>query len=116
MRESLRDDLRVALRSRDRVAITALRSALAAIDNAEAIPLDGPVAGSEHVAGAAVGLGSAEAERRLLTEEDLRSILEQEIRERRVAAAEYERHGRDDRAQRLRAEADILSQHLSPPR
>ncbi|GAA5031790.1 hypothetical protein GCM10023317_82610 [Actinopolymorpha pittospori] len=40
MRASLRDDLTAAIKARDRVAITALRSALAAIDNAEAVPVD----------------------------------------------------------------------------
>lgn len=115
MRARLRDDLTAALKARDRVAVTALRSALAAIDNAEAVPADLPlntVSGNEHVAGAAAGLGAAEAERRHLTESDLRSIVEKEIRERSVAAREYEELGRGDQAERLRAEAEVLSQHL----
>ena len=40
MRASLRDDLKAALKARDRVATAALRSTLAAIDNAEAVPAD----------------------------------------------------------------------------
>ncbi|WP_199429545.1 GatB/YqeY domain-containing protein [Qaidamihabitans albus] len=117
MRASLRDDLKAALKSRDRAAITALRSALAAIDNAEAVPADHPLdgsTGSEHVAGAASGLGAAEAERRHLTDTDLRSIIEKEVRERSVAAEQYEQAGRTDLAERLRAEAQVLSRHLSP--
>ncbi|GAA3465184.1 GatB/YqeY domain-containing protein [Saccharothrix longispora] len=121
MRASLRDSLTAALKSRDRVAVAALRSALAAIGNAEAVPVDRPadgvpadVTGSEHVAGAAAGLGAAEAERRHLTEADLRSIVEDEVRERSVAALEYERLGRDDLAERLRAEAEVLGRHLRP--
>ncbi|WP_238412276.1 GatB/YqeY domain-containing protein [Saccharothrix deserti] len=90
---------------------------MAAIDNAEAVPtdhsLDG-VTGNEHVAGAASGLGAAEAERRHLTEADLRSIVENEIRERSVAAEEYDRLGRTDLADRLRAEAEVLSRYLPP--
>jgi uncharacterized protein len=115
MRASLRDDLKAALKARDRVAVTALRSALSAIDNAEAVPADhllDSTAGNEHVAGAAIGLGAAEAERRHLTEADLRSIVENEVRERSVAAEEYERLGRDDQAERLRAEAEVLSRYL----
>ncbi|WP_020673415.1 GatB/YqeY domain-containing protein [Amycolatopsis nigrescens] len=117
MRASLRDGLKAALKTRDRVAITAHRSALAAIDNAEAVPVDQSLdttTGNEHVAGAAVGLGSAEAERRHLTEADLRSIVENEVRERSVAAEEYAQLGRDDVAERLRAEAAVLSRYLDP--
>ncbi|MBB5808776.1 uncharacterized protein YqeY [Saccharothrix ecbatanensis] len=115
MRANLRGDLKAALKGRDVVAVTALRSALAAIDNAEAVPTDHPSAaaqGSEHFAGAASGLGAAEAERRHLTEADLRSIVENEIGERSVAAAEYDRLGRTDLADRLRAEAEVLSRYL----
>ncbi len=117
MRASLRDGLKAALKTRDRAAIAALRSALAAIDNAEAPPADAPLdsaTGSEHIAGAAVGLGSAEVERRHLTDADLRSIVENEVRERSVAAKEYERLGRDDHAERLRSEAEVLNRHLHP--
>jgi hypothetical protein len=50
------------------VAASALRSALGAIANAEAVP-PGPApaapAGIRYVAGAAEGLGAAEAERRI---------------------------------------------------
>ena len=117
MRASLRDDLKAALKAHDRVAITALRSALAAIDNAEAVPADHPldsVTGNEHVAGSASGLGAAEAERRHLTEADLRSIVENEVRERSVAARKYEQFGRNDLAEGLRAEAQVLSRYLRP--
>jgi uncharacterized protein len=115
MRPRLRDDLTAALKTRDRVAVAALRSALAAIANAEAVPVDRPsdsAAGNEHVAGAASGLGAAEAERRHLTAADLRSIVEKEVRERSAAAQEYERNGRDDLAGRLRAEAEVLGRYL----
>ncbi|WP_028921780.1 GatB/YqeY domain-containing protein [Pseudonocardia acaciae] len=116
MRASLRTDLTAALKTRDRVAVTALRSALAAIENAEALPSDGRLdtsTGSEHVAGAAAGLGAAEAGRRRLTDADLRSIVENEVRERSAAAREYERLGRDDQAERLRAEAEVLARYLT---
>jgi uncharacterized protein YqeY len=117
MRASLRGDLSAALKARDRVAISALRSALAAIDNAEAVPVEhtpSSTTGNKHVAGAAAGLGAAEAERRHLTEADLRSIVGDEVRERLAAAEEYERFGRTEAAERLRAEAEVLSPYLNP--
>lgn len=116
MRDNLRDGLKAALKARDNVAVTALRSALAAIDNAEAIPADhllGNITGDEHVAGSAAGLGAAEAARRHLTEADIRAIVETEIRERSVAAQEYEQLGHMDLAERLHAEAEVLSRYLA---
>ena len=115
MRTSLRDDLKAALKARDRTAVAALRSALAAIENAEAVPADHPadsLTGDGHIAGAAAGVGAAEAEPRHLTEADLRSIVENEIRERSHAAREYEQGGHNDHAERLRAEAEVLRRHL----
>ncbi|GAA4031786.1 hypothetical protein GCM10022247_66060 [Allokutzneria multivorans] len=113
MRASLRASLTAALKARDRVAITALRSALAAIDNAEAVPAErSPTTGSEHVAGASVGVGATEAQRRDLTEADLRSIVENEVRERTAAAADYSARGLHDTATQLRAEAEVLRHHL----
>jgi uncharacterized protein len=116
MRAKLRDGLKAALKARDNVAVAALRSALAAIDNAEAIPTDqlsDSATGDEHVAGSAVGVGAAEAARRHLTEADLRSIVEAEVRERSAAAQEYEQLGRMDLAERLHAEAEVLSRYLT---
>jgi uncharacterized protein len=116
MRASLRDDLTAALKARNHVAITALRSALAAIENAESVPADHPLdssIGNEHVAGAATGLGAADAERRQLTEADQRSIVENEMRDRSAAADEYEQIGRTDLAERLRAEAEVLSRYFT---
>jgi uncharacterized protein YqeY len=122
----LRAALTAALSARDMIAAAAIRSALAAIGNAEAVrprvkprPATGttpapdgthrtPV-GSEHIAGAAAGLGAAEAARRQLTEADIAEIVLAEIADRRSAADQYDRLGRDDRAERLRREAEVLA-------
>lgn len=113
MRTTMRQDLTTALKARDRVAIAALRSALAAMDNAEAVhATDLPATTSEHVAGAAVGLGAAEAERRHLTDADLRAVVAKEIEDRTTAAKTYADAGREDAAQQLRAEADVLARYL----
>ena len=87
LRAALTAALTGALSARDMIAAAAIRSALAAIGNAEAVqprPKPGPATGtapaqegthrtpvgSEHIAGAAAGLGAAEAARRQLTEEE----------------------------------------------
>ena len=112
----LRGALTAALGSGDRVAASALRSALAAVGNAEAVdpaasvsPADPAVASSEHFAGAKAGLGAAEAPRKLLTAADITQIVVREIEERQSAAAEYDRLGHRDKAERLRGEADVLA-------
>lgn len=100
-----------ALRSRDADAASAVRTALGAISNAEAVPVadGGPTrASSEHVAGAALGLGAAEAARRELSPAEVRTIVEGEVRERLDAAEEAERGGATAYAERLRREAAAL--------
>ena len=65
--------------------MSALRSAMSAIGNAEAVePGPGRPAGtgSAHFAGAVAGLGAGEAERRRLTEADVAAIVRQEAAER----------------------------------
>jgi uncharacterized protein YqeY len=117
MRTSLRRDLTAAMKARDRTAVAALRSALAAIDNAESVAGAQPSQGgatSEHFAGATAGSGAAEVERRQLTDADLRAILDREVRERVAAADEYDLLGRQDIAEGLRSEADVLRRHLDP--
>ena len=74
LRTRLRRRLSSALRDQDRPAVSALRSALAALDNAEAVqPAEGfrPEA-SEYFAGGVAGLGAAEVERRVLDAESQR--------------------------------------------
>jgi uncharacterized protein YqeY len=55
-------------------------------------------------------------ERRHLTDADLRAIIEAEVRERSVAATRYVHAGRNDLAERLRSEADVLRRYLDPVR
>lgn len=116
MPEDLRDRLRAALQDalkrRDDSAVAALRSALAAIDNASAVPQQSPPtahASSEHVAGTALGVGAAEAERQALTPEQLQEIVRAEIADRQQAAEHYRRAGHADMAEQLDREAGVLS-------
>jgi uncharacterized protein YqeY len=107
---TLRRALTAALKSRDAVAVSALRSALAAIENAGAVdtaqappPVSGPIAG------AVAGLGASEVERQPV---DVRAVVVAEVEQRRGAAREYDDLGRPDHAARLRAEAEVLAAHL----
>jgi uncharacterized protein YqeY len=115
LRADLRSALARAIKARDPVAASALRSALAAVENAEAIdaatvPKAG--AGDARVAGSLVGLGAGEAERRPLTAAEVEAIVRAEVTERRAAALEYRRLGRPEHADRLLAEAAVLERHL----
>lgn len=116
VRDQLRRALGDALKSRDMVAVSALRSALGAIDNATAVPA-GPAAAasasSPHIAGAPAGLGATETERRRLSDDDVSAIVRAEVTERQAVARDYERAGHADRAGRLRREADILAGALA---
>lgn len=99
LRDRMRRELPVALRARDRTRVAALRSALAAIDNAEAVPTE---AATIH----AVGLGAAETARGELSETHIAAIVAAEITERRDIAARY---SGTEHAARLHAEAEILA-------
>lgn len=114
LRQRLEAALREALRARDIIARSALRSALSAIDNASAVPPGQAPAGatSLHVAGAAAGLGAGEAERRRLTEADIENVVRAEVAERQAAAQHYDHAGQGDHAGRLRREADVLQSVL----
>jgi uncharacterized protein YqeY len=111
LRVRLRDALRVAMKDRDAVGVAALRSALAAIDNAEAVRVDGPADYGDGGMGE-VGLGMAEVARGVLTDDEVMSIVRSEIEERIAEAEDYERVGEPARAERLRAEAATLARHL----
>ncbi len=111
----LRAALGQALRRRDSIAVAALRSALSAIGNAEAVIPAAPAAGASgpHLAGTRSGLGAGEAPRRRLTAAQVGQVIQAEIGERRQAAGGYERAGQPGRAQRLHAEADVLESALA---
>ena len=115
MPDRLQAALRIALKQRDIAAVSALRSALAAIGNAEALPAAATHGGGgdQYVAGSIAGLGAAEASRRVLTDAEITGIVSTEICERRAAAARYEQAGHADRADRLRREADALAAVVS---
>lgn len=114
LRAALRLGLTGALKARDRDALAALRTAIAAIDNAEAVPAPDapPSATSSHIAGARSGLGSAEAARRELSASELRDILRGQVAEHTSEADRYDALGQADFAERLRRQALALAPYL----
>lgn len=97
--------LRTAMRDRDRDAMSALRTLLAAFGNAGAVTVDARAGALERVP---VGVGAAEADRRDVDEEERRAILASEIADCEDGAATAAAHGETETAERLRRQADLL--------
>lgn len=117
LRDRLRAALTVAMKDRDRIATSAYRTAMAALDNAEAVdagtaaPVTTPH--GEPVAGAAPGVGATEVAREVLSEQQARAVLLREIIEHRRAADDFAGAGRPADALRLWAQADLLQAVLA---
>jgi hypothetical protein len=113
LRTRLRGDLRAAMKAQRRDEMAALRSVIAAIDNAESVEdaSSSPPPSSEHVAGTLQGLGAADAARRSLSEHDLQRIIEAELWERDAQAERLTLLGRIDEASHLRIEADVIARY-----
>jgi hypothetical protein len=108
-RTTLRDALLAARKNRESTRVSALRSALSAIDNAETPDdawVDAPSSGT--IAGAAVGVGAAEVARRELSDAQIRELVRAEIDERLAAARDFTTGGHIEHAAMLRAEAAVL--------
>ena len=112
-RSRLRDALLAARKGRDAARVSALRSALSAIDNAET-PDDVAVyaSASPTIAGAVSGLGAAEVARRELSDSQIRDLLRAEVDERLTAARQVTAGGHAERAATLLAEAAVLADML----
>jgi hypothetical protein len=91
------------MRSRDRPRINVLRSALSAIDNAEAVAATYSSEGT---------IGYADVARRSLTEAEVLELIAGEISERETSAGHYLELGLTEQARGLHEEADILRAYL----
>jgi uncharacterized protein YqeY len=89
--------------------VAVLRTTLAALDNAEAVPADEYDVGTLALEATPVGVGAREAARRQLSEEDVERVVRAEIGDRLAAAEVYDDAGRHEHARRLREEADVLA-------
>jgi uncharacterized protein len=101
------------MKAGDRVAVSALRATLGAIDNASAVPVSSTVDRELAIERSPVGVCAADVARRVLTDAEVAGILRDAVAEREEAAVGYERAGHPDRARRLRAEAAVLSTYVS---
>ena len=114
LRAALRRDLVSAMKAREAESVAALRTAIAAIDNAEAVPAEGTrqATTSRHFAGARAGVGATEAARRELSGGDIRAILDDQIAGYTREADGYDALGQADAARRLRNQARLLAAYL----
>jgi uncharacterized protein YqeY len=108
LRVRMRQALPEAMRARDKAAVSALRATLAALDNAEAVPVDEAAARGPALEQSPVGVGVTEAARRELSERDVVDIVRAEAAERTEAAAQLTAAAHAARAARLREEATVL--------
>ena len=90
LKDRLQSDLTVAMKSRDELRAATLRMALTAVRN-------------EEVAGKTA---------RTLTDDEVVSVLTREAKKRREAAEAFDGGGRADRAERERAEGEVLAEYL----
>ncbi|MCQ8280149.1 hypothetical protein NFI95_17030 [Acetobacteraceae bacterium KSS8] len=105
----LRVDLKAAMRGRCLAEVKVLRGLIAAIDDAQAVPV-----GSLHETYVVRAFGdpSVEVPRRDLGAEDLRRLLENESTAYLAAAEEYRAAGHHDRAVELTAAAKTVGRYL----
>ncbi|PKR87917.1 hypothetical protein CXZ10_17480 [Pleomorphomonas diazotrophica] len=109
IKAELRRDLVAAMKRGAKAEMALLRQLVAALDNAEAVPLaETRPAAVHHLFGA----GTAEAERRHLTLDDIEALLRWEIDARLEAAAEFARLGVDTRAEALTAEVELIRRYV----
>ncbi|CAB4820645.1 MAG: GatB/YqeY domain-containing protein [Actinobacteria bacterium] len=90
IKESLRSDLTEAIRGRDEITSGTIRMVLTAITNEE-------VAGKEA---------------RVLSDDEVITVLSREAKKRREAAEAFENAGRGDRAALEKAEGEVIGRYL----
>ncbi|UQI49391.1 hypothetical protein M1P56_18665 [Streptomyces sp. HU2014] len=103
------------MRARDKTAVRALRATLAALDNAEAVPVDEAELRGVALEHSPAGVGVTEAVRRELSESDVVEVVRAEAAERLEVAAQLTAPAHADRAAELRAEAAVLLRFLDGP-
>jgi len=103
LKDRLRADLKAAMRERKAGTVSLIRTLIAAIDNAEAQPIEGFAERLRQRE--AIG----EVGRRELDTAALDALLASEACSRLATAEAYERHGRGDDAARLRREAELIA-------
>jgi hypothetical protein len=103
IRSRLSSDLTTAMKTRDKVRIRVIRSTLAAIANAEAVEASTRAEGT---------VGYSDVPRRDVDRAQIIDLIESEIGEREVAAAQYRDVGRPADAGMLEEEIGVLRDYL----
>ena len=106
LKERLRADLKAAMQARANDEVRLLRTLIAALDNAEAVP-----SVQTRYVPRQFGDPGGEVARRELDGSDVETVLAAEAESRLAAAADYEQHGRSEDAARLRREADLIARY-----
>ena len=105
----LRVDLKLAMQTRALLRVRTLRSLIAALDNAEAVP---PAGRHERYVVHAFGDRSAEVPRLTLTQHEVGELFEREAAARRADAANLAALGKLVQANDLQAEASIIDAYV----
>jgi uncharacterized protein YqeY len=103
LHDRLKQDLAAALAARDLDTAGVLRTLVAAIDNAAAVPA-GPALGT---------VGTADVPRRQVSEDEAVGIVQGEADELATAIATYEAHDRPEAAAALRSRLDVVNRYLA---
>jgi len=106
LKERLRADLKAAMQAKAADQVRLLRTLIAALDNAEAVPrADTPYVPRRF------GEAGGEVPRLELGDAAIADILDAEADSRLAAATDYERHGEAEQAARLRDEAALIARY-----
>ncbi len=103
VRNRIKADLLRAMKSGHKADVITLRTLIAAIDNAEAIPLDEPLPPT-------IGR-SNDVQRKLLGAQEIQQILQHEVDEHRAAITEYARLGLSKQVETLTAAIELIQRY-----
>lgn len=109
MKAELRRALRAAMKRGDKDETAVLRELVATLDNAEAAPLREERPSIDRHG---FGDGSAEGQRRVLTQGDVHGLILGEVNARLEAVAEFGRLGAESRSTALNAKIRILRRYV----
>jgi uncharacterized protein len=104
LRESLKVDLKKAMKARQPHTVSTLRTVLGAIDNAEAVDVDTSIVPLTGI--------TRDVPRKVLSEADMEAILRAEVDDLQSALVHYEAGGRADEAEILREKLNALLPYL----
>jgi uncharacterized protein YqeY len=111
LKDRLRADLKAAMQAKASDEVRLLRTLIAALDNAEAVPVEARPAGAPPALSRRFGDPSGELARRDIGDGALAELLTVEAQSRLAAAEDYDRHGESGEAARLRREAELINRY-----